>query len=165
MTHIHVHAVLQTVVPVKQFAAAVAILQRLRGFTLFPSSACCCQCLVLCETFACESSLCRWWVHPSNGWVPPMGASITTLHNLTKVLQALLVHTSQFTSHLVKSCLLGKCSSAKILPCENFALWKIPATQYYMCIILEVRTDHLVCWHEWHEPVVWQLFVRVRQEQ
>ena len=25
---------------------------------------------------------------------------------------------------------------------------------------VEVRTDMLACWREWHEPVVWQLFIR-----
>ena len=47
VTRTHVCAVLQTVVSVKH---VVAILWRLQGSIPFVSSACCCWCLVLCET-------------------------------------------------------------------------------------------------------------------
>ena len=57
-------------------------------------------------------------VHANNECVLPTSASITTLHNLTKVLQALLVHTSQFTSSLVKSYLPRKFTCENIT-CEN----------------------------------------------
>ena len=68
-------------------------------------------------------------VHANNECVLPTSASITTLHNLTKVLQALLVHTSQLTSSLVKSCLprkfnLWKINLWKLWLCKNFALRK-----------------------------------------
>ena len=76
-------------------------------------------------------------VHANNECVLPTSASITTLHNLIKVLQALLVHTSQFTSSLVKSCLpqkfnLRKINLWKLWLCKNFTLRNFPCEKYLL---------------------------------
>ena len=85
-------------------------------------------------------------VHANNEGVLPMSVSITTLHNLTKVLQALLVHTGQFTSSLVKSCLpqkfnLWKINLWKLWLCKNFALRKFFPVKNTCYMVIHCASD------------------------